>query len=49
MMEKPNNLYDKTQSSDSMQTVDQGLNLFPQTINNATSIDKGNDGKIEQK
>ncbi|WP_193750926.1 hypothetical protein [Bacillus coahuilensis] len=35
------------QKSDSMNTVDQGLNLVAQVINNVTGIDKGNDGKIE--
>ncbi len=35
------------QKSDSMNTVDQGLNLVAQVINNVTGIDKGNDGKVE--
>lgn len=37
------------QKADSMNPMDQGLNLIPQTINNATGIDKGNDGRINKK
>ncbi|WP_197090966.1 hypothetical protein [Bacillus sp. FJAT-27231] len=37
------------QKADSMNAMDQGLNLIMQTINNATGIDKGNDGKINKK
>ncbi|WP_019156710.1 hypothetical protein [Robertmurraya massiliosenegalensis] len=33
------------QKSDSMNAMDQGLNLVSQTVNNATGVDKGNDGK----
>ena len=33
------------QKSESMNVMDQGLNLVVQTVNNATGIDKGNDGK----
>ncbi|MGG0719645.1 hypothetical protein ABE096_18965 [Robertmurraya massiliosenegalensis] len=33
------------QKADSMNAMDQGLNLVSQTINNATGVDKGNDGK----
>ena len=36
------------QKADSMNAMDQGLNLFPQIFNNATGIDKGNDGKINK-
>ncbi|MBN6889262.1 hypothetical protein ACUXCC_004531 [Cytobacillus horneckiae] len=34
------------QKSDEMNAMDQGLNFFSQVVNNATGIDKGNDGKI---
>jgi len=34
------------QKSESMNAMDQGLNLVVQTVNNATGIDKGNDGKV---
>jgi len=37
------------QKSDSMNAMDQGLNLIFQTVNNATGLDKGNDGKIDNK
>ncbi|WP_176713610.1 hypothetical protein [Pseudobacillus wudalianchiensis] len=37
------------QKANSMNAMDQGLNLIMQTINNATGIDKGNDGKINKK
>lgn len=37
------------QKSDSMNAMDQGLNLIMQTVNNAASIDKGNDGKPSEK
>ncbi|MDR4927801.1 hypothetical protein [Peribacillus simplex] len=36
------------QKADSMNALDQGLNLFPQIVNNATGIDKGNDGKVNK-
>ena len=32
-----------------MDTVNQGLNLVAQVVNNATGIDKGNDGKPNNK
>ncbi|WP_182480461.1 hypothetical protein [Peribacillus asahii] len=37
------------QKANSMNAMDQGLNLVAQTINNATGIDKGNDGKISER
>lgn len=37
------------QKTNSMDTMDQGLNLVFQTVNNATGLDKGNDGKIDKK
>ncbi|MBO0998493.1 hypothetical protein IOC57_12145 [Bacillus sp. SD075] len=37
------------QKADSMNALDQGLNLFPQIVNNASGIDQGNDGKIKKK
>ncbi len=37
------------QKSDDMNAMDQGLNLIVQTVNNATGIDEGNDGKINKK
>lgn len=48
MMKKPQKSKDIGQKFDSMNTVDQGLNLIVQTVNNATGIDKGNDGKISK-
>ncbi|USK68918.1 hypothetical protein [Peribacillus asahii] len=36
------------QKANSMNAMDQGLNLVAQTINNATGIDKGNDGKVSK-
>ncbi|MDZ5471304.1 hypothetical protein SM124_06045 [Bacillus sp. 31A1R] len=33
------------EKSNEMQPMDQGLNLVAQTFNNATGVDKGNDGK----
>ncbi|USK58561.1 hypothetical protein [Peribacillus asahii] len=36
------------QKANSMNAMDQGLNLVAQTINNATGIDKGNDGEISK-
>ncbi|MCM3677467.1 hypothetical protein M3699_27795 [Peribacillus simplex] len=36
------------QKADSMNALDQGLNLFPQIVNNVTGIDKGNDGKVNE-
>ncbi|WHY96891.1 hypothetical protein [Peribacillus simplex] len=36
------------QKADSMNALDQGLNLFPQIVNNAIGIDKGNDDKINK-
>ncbi|MGG0789901.1 MULTISPECIES: hypothetical protein [Bacillaceae] len=36
------------QKADSMNALDQGLNLFPQIVNNAIGFDKGNDGKINK-
>lgn len=36
------------QKADSMNPMDQGLNLVAQVVNNATGIDKGNDGKIQK-
>ena len=36
-------------TSNSMSTVDQGLNLIFQIVNNATGLDKENDGKIDNK
>ncbi|WP_449620920.1 hypothetical protein [Robertmurraya sp. Marseille-Q9965] len=37
------------QKANSMNAMDQGTNLISQVINNATGLDKGNDGKIENK
>lgn len=34
------------QKSSEMNAMDQGLNLVYQTVNQATGMDKGNDGKI---
>lgn len=48
-MEKQNNSKKVGQKSDEMNAMDQGLNLIVQTFNNATGIDKGNDGKINKK
>jgi|GEM_PF-2207098 len=31
--------------SNDMNAMDQGLNLVSQTVNNATGLDRGNDGK----
>ncbi|MGG3805183.1 hypothetical protein [Metabacillus fastidiosus] len=36
------------QKSDSMNATDQGLNLVAQMINNATGLDKGNDGIVNK-
>lgn len=36
-------------SSDSMNAMDQGLNLIVQTVNNATGLDKENDGRMGKK
>lgn len=36
------------QKSNSMNAMDQGINLVAQTVNNATGIDKGNDSKINK-
>ncbi|WP_309087342.1 hypothetical protein [Domibacillus sp.] len=33
------------QKDESIKTMDQGLNLIVQAVNNATDIDKSNDGK----
>lgn len=41
--EKPKELEGKDES---LKTVDQGLNVFVQTVNNITGLDKSNDGKI---
>ncbi|MDQ0270809.1 hypothetical protein [Cytobacillus purgationiresistens] len=46
-MEKHEKSREIGQKSDEMNAMDQGLNLFSQVINNATGIDRGNDGKIE--
>lgn len=37
------------QKANSMNAMDQGLNLIFQTVNNATGMDEGNDGKIDKK
>ncbi|MEQ2525224.1 hypothetical protein WMO40_00810 [Bacillaceae bacterium CLA-AA-H227] len=37
------------QKANSMNAMDQGTNLVSQVINNATGLDKGNDGKVENK
>ncbi|MEC2078363.1 hypothetical protein [Metabacillus fastidiosus] len=36
------------QKSNSMNAMDQGLNLVAQVINSATGLDKGNDGKVNK-
>ncbi|MEI5906906.1 hypothetical protein WAK64_07515 [Bacillus spongiae] len=36
------------QKSDDMNAMDQGLNFIAQVVNNATGLDKGNDGKMEK-
>lgn len=36
------------QKAESMNTMDQGLNLTAQIVNNATGIDKGNNGKVKK-
>ena len=46
-MKKPEKSKEVGQKSDSMNAMDQGLNLIVQTFNNATGLDKGNDGKID--
>ncbi|MGG3889933.1 hypothetical protein [Metabacillus fastidiosus] len=43
--EKPKDI---GQKSDSMNATDRGLNLVAQVINNATGLDKGNDGKVNK-
>ncbi|WP_191557732.1 hypothetical protein [Metabacillus idriensis] len=45
-MKKQEKSKDIDQKSDSMNPVDQGLNLVAQVVNNVTGIDKGNDGKV---
>lgn len=35
------------QKLDEMNSMDQGINIFAQILNNATGIDEGNDGKME--
>ncbi|WNS75466.1 hypothetical protein RRV45_21795 [Bacillus sp. DTU_2020_1000418_1_SI_GHA_SEK_038] len=47
-MEKNKNSKGAGQKDDSMNAMDQGLNLVFQTVNNATGIDKGNDGKTNK-
>ncbi|HWO74633.1 MAG TPA: hypothetical protein VNM69_01805 [Bacillus sp. (in: firmicutes)] len=47
-MKKQEKSKDIGQKSESMNTMDQGLNLIFQTVNNATGLDKGNDGKIDK-
>ncbi|MDS9473223.1 hypothetical protein [Sporosarcina pasteurii] len=46
-MKKPEKSKAVGQKSSEMNTVDQGLNLVAQVVNNATGIDKGNDGKVK--
>ena len=46
-MDKPKKSKKIGQKSGSMNAMDQGLNLIFQTVNNATGLDKGNDGKID--
>ncbi|MBM7648640.1 hypothetical protein JOC78_001586 [Bacillus ectoiniformans] len=48
-MKKEDNSKEIGQKSSSMNAMDQGLNLIAQTINRATGLDKGNDGKVEKK
>ncbi|CAM3890705.1 hypothetical protein [Cytobacillus oceanisediminis] len=47
-MKKQEKSKDIGQKADSMNPVNQGLNLVAQVVNNATGIDKGNDGKINK-
>ncbi|MFC7785487.1 hypothetical protein ACFQWC_13395 [Rossellomorea sp. GCM10028870] len=47
-MKKQEKSKDIGQKADAMNTMDQGLNLVSQVINNATGSDKGNDGKINE-
>ncbi|WP_018392967.1 MULTISPECIES: hypothetical protein [Bacillaceae] len=47
-MKKQEKSKDAGQKSNSMNAMDQGINLIAQTVNNATGIDKDNDGKINK-
>ncbi|WP_170110110.1 hypothetical protein [Peribacillus acanthi] len=44
-MDKDKISKESDQNAESMNTVDEGLNLVSQIVNNATGLDKGNDGK----
>ncbi|MBY6036578.1 hypothetical protein KUV80_07935 [Fictibacillus nanhaiensis] len=48
-MKKQDKSKDSNQKADSMNPVDQGLNLVAQVVNNITGLDKGNDGKNNNK
>ncbi|WP_172656743.1 hypothetical protein [Domibacillus robiginosus] len=48
-MEKQNKSKNAGQKSDKMNAMDQGLNLLVQTVNQATGLDKGNDGEKKKK
>jgi hypothetical protein len=48
-MEKQKQSKASSPTSNSMSPMDQGLNLVFQTVNNATGLDKENDGKINNK
>jgi hypothetical protein len=47
-MKKQEKSKDIGQKADSMNAMDQGLNLVAQIVNNATGIDKGNDGRTNK-
>ncbi|MGM7681313.1 hypothetical protein ACSVDA_04080 [Cytobacillus sp. Hm23] len=36
------------QKAESMNPMDQGLNLVSQVVNNTTGLDEGNDGKLSK-
>ncbi|GAA0337872.1 hypothetical protein GCM10008967_30180 [Bacillus carboniphilus] len=46
MLKEENKSKELGQKSDSMNAMDQGLNLVAQVVNNATGLDKGNDLKV---
>ena len=48
-MKKQEKFKDIGQKAGSMNAMDQGLNLVAQTVNPATGLDKGNDGKTNKK
>ncbi|WP_197489749.1 hypothetical protein [Rossellomorea aquimaris] len=48
-MEKETTSNKTGQKFDSMNSMDQGINLISQIVNNMTGLDKGNDGKENNK